>query len=120
MFHFAPPDCAGSGVRILRPGCVRSFQLWMCFGLPGRTSNTTDAVATWDPFGWLFQLWLMSPAFWIISTSGSSDRATMSALSPFTTASACVVLPPNDVRNWRAWPLCLSFQSLSKLEISLP
>ena len=41
MFHRAPPDCDGSGVRIWRPGCVRSFQLWMFFGFPGRTEKTT-------------------------------------------------------------------------------
>ena len=49
MFHLAPPLCAGSGVRICRPDCVRSFQFVMCFGLPGRTSKTTADVATMPP-----------------------------------------------------------------------
>jgi hypothetical protein len=120
MFHFAPPDCAGSGVRISRPGWVRSLQSWMFFGFPLRTSNTTAPVATIDASGSCCQSWVMSPASWIVWTSGSSDSATMSACSPFTTACACEVLPPNDVRNWMDWPLCLSFQSDWNAEMSLP
>ena len=97
MFHLAPPLCAGSGVRICRPDCVRSFQLVMFFGLPGRTSKTTADVATIPFSASAFQSCVMSPASWIDCTSGSSDSATTSAGNPFTTFWACVVLPPNDV-----------------------
>ena len=34
-FHRAPPLCAGSGVRIPRPGCARSFQSWMPLRVAG-------------------------------------------------------------------------------------
>src|SRR6478736_4576541 len=41
MFHFAEPEDAGLGVMILTPGLTRSSQVWMCFGLPLRTTITT-------------------------------------------------------------------------------
>src|SRR5437016_13426743 len=44
----------------------------------------------------------------------------MSACSPLMMLWACVVLPPNEVRNWTSWPLCLSFHSDCHVEINLP
>ena len=62
----------------------------------------------------------MSPAFWMSSTSGSSDSATMSALNPLTTFWACVVLPPNEVWKMTDWPSWSSFHLSWKSVISLP
>src|SRR6266550_84940 len=44
----------------------------------------------------------------------------MSACSPLMMLCACVVLPPNDVRNCTSWPSCASFHSDCHVEISLP
>src|SRR6476619_6865346 len=44
----------------------------------------------------------------------------MSAGSPLMMLCACVVLPPNDVRNCTSWPSCASFHSDCHVEISLP
>src|ERR1700757_922111 len=50
-FHFADPDGNGSGVTILTPDFVRSFQVWMCSGLPGRTTKATTESAAMPPCG---------------------------------------------------------------------
>src|SRR5438034_11022305 len=120
MFHFAPPDCEGSGVKILRPGCVRSFQFLMCFGFPGRTANTTAPDCTTDSSVSLFQSCVINPAFSTNPTSGASDDAKMSALNPATMFSACVVLPPKDIWKMSFWPSCASAQSDAKVDVSFP
>src|SRR6266567_2757374 len=121
MFHLAPPLWAGSGVRIDRPGLVRSLQFEMPLGLPDRTSNTTGVVATMPPSGsWVFQSWVISPAFCTISTSGASDSATTSAGKPLATFWAWVVLPPNEDWKITDWPLWEAFHWSWKAEVSLP
>src|SRR5215468_8918334 len=122
MFHLAPPLSEGSGVRIFTPGFVRSFQLWMCFGLPGRTMKPTTEVATTDWFGSCSQLCVISPAFCTIDTSGSREDAYTSAGNPFTMFSACVVLPPNDISKIGDWPV-FDFHSVANVpddEVILP
>ena len=120
MFHRAPPLDAGSGVRISTPGWVRSSQLSMFNGLPGRTSNTTADVTTMLPSGSCATSCVISPASSISWMSGRRDSAAMSAGNPLMTFCACVVLPPNEVENWTCWSSCVSFQSDWKVEISLP
>ena len=44
----------------------------------------------------------------------------MSACSPLMMLCACVVLPPNDVRNCTSWPSWASFHSDCHVEINLP
>ena len=58
------------------------------------TSKTTTEAETIPPSGAWVQSWVIRPAFWIVSTSGASDRATTSAGNPLTTFWACEVLPP--------------------------
>src|SRR4051794_24390803 len=120
MFHFAPPLCAGSGVRICSPDWVRSFQFSMCLGVPGRTMKPTNDDATIE-LSWSFcQSWVISPAFCTRPTSGSSEEAYTSAGNPFTMFVACVVLPANDIGKMTFWPLCESFQSEENVDVSLP
>ena len=47
----------------------------MCFGLPGRTSNTTAPVPTIALFGSFCQSCVIRPACWTSWTSGASDDA---------------------------------------------
>src|SRR5262249_2014190 len=48
-FHFAEPEGNGSGVTTFTPDLVRSFQVWMCLGLPGRTTKATTESAAMPP-----------------------------------------------------------------------
>src|SRR6266702_8257676 len=92
----------------------------MCFGLPGRTSNATGVVDTVLPSGSLVKSWVISPAFWISCTSGTSERATMSAGNPLATFWAWAVLPPNEVWKMTCCLLCAAAHSFCQVEMSLP
>ena len=46
MFHWAPPEVIGLGVMTVTSSRIRSSQVWMFLGLPGRTSNTTTLLWT--------------------------------------------------------------------------
>src|SRR5439155_26340150 len=120
MFHLAPPLGEGSGVRICSPGCVRSFQLAMCLGLPRRTSKATTVVATIPPSVSVDQSCVIRPAFCTMSISGASESATMSAPKPLATFCACVVLAPNEVWKMADCPLWSVFQLSWKAEMSSP
>ena len=45
-FHLALPELKTLGVITLTPGLMRSAQVVMCFGLPGRTMNETMEFVT--------------------------------------------------------------------------
>ena len=50
-FQRAPPEVNGFGVITSTPSLVRSSQVWMFFGLPLRTTNTTTE-STSTPLYW--------------------------------------------------------------------
>src|SRR5690349_2829117 len=86
MFHLALPEVNGFGVSTCTPGFVRSSQVLRFFGLPLRVAITaTESLII--PLYWsAFQLGSTSLACTSRVTSGSSENATMSALSPAATA----------------------------------
>jgi hypothetical protein len=86
MFHLAPPEVNGFGVSTWTPGLTRSSQVLMFFGLPLRTPMTaTESVII--PWYWsLFQPASTSLSVTSRVMSGSRENATMSALSPDSTA----------------------------------
>src|SRR5204863_4059743 len=98
-FHRAPPDVNGFGVMTSTPGLVRSDQVLMCLGLPLRVTNsTTESVII--PFsGPLFQSAATRLAFTNRVTSGSSAKATTSAVRPDSTARLWSPEAPNDLVN---------------------
>ena len=65
----AAPEVNGFGVRTFTPGLSRSAQVWMCFGLPLRTTKATTEVVTSPLFG---------PAFQSAETMPGSTRRVMS------------------------------------------
>ena len=83
------PEGNGSGVTTWTPGFVRSFQVWMCFGLPGRTTNATTELAAMPPCGVVVQLFATRPASASVSMSSPVERNAMSAGWPATIALAC-------------------------------
>src|SRR5262245_45121677 len=86
MFHFAPPEVNGLGVSTCTPGLARSSHVLRFFGLPLRVPMTaTESVIM--PLYWSeFQLASTSLAVTRRVMSGSSEKATMSALRPEATA----------------------------------
>ena len=46
MFHLALPELKTLGVMTPTPGLIRSAQVVMCLGLPGRTMNETMEFVT--------------------------------------------------------------------------
>ena len=85
-FHLAEPELSGLGVTTSIPGCSRSSQSLMFFGLPLRTTNDTT-----DPNGtpWVasvFQSLATLSALTRRVMSGSTEKLTMSAGLPSTTA----------------------------------
>nr|CRL77931.1 hypothetical protein CPGR_04455 [Mycolicibacterium malmesburyense] len=85
-FHLAEPELSGLGVMTSTPGLSRSGQSRMFFGLPGRTAKDTT-----EPNG----IPLVASAFQSLATlsaltrramSGSTEKLTMSAGFPSTTA----------------------------------
>src|SRR6476620_3060692 len=103
MFHFAEPEDAGLGVMILTPGLTRSSQVWMCFGLPLRTTITTTDWVRMPLVGVDFQSSATSFSSTSFCTSGSRDRCTMSAFWPPITARAWSPDAPYDC--WKSTPL---------------
>src|SRR2546423_15217090 len=95
-FHFAEPEGNGSGVTTCTPGLVRSFQPWMCFGLPGRTTKATTESAAIPPWGVFVQLFETRPASTIVSMSSPVERKATSAGWPATIALACEPEGPYD------------------------
>src|SRR3954452_9695661 len=98
-FHFAEPEGNGSGVTTCTPGFVRSFQPWMCFGLPGRTMKETTELAAIPPYGGCVQLFATTSASAIVSTSRPVERNATSAGWPATIAFACEPDGPYDCVN---------------------
>ena len=76
----------GFGVMTSTPSLVMSSHFWMFFGLPLRTANTTTELVTKPSVGVSAQLASTSPGSTSLSTSGASERATMSAGRPLATA----------------------------------
>ena len=76
----------GLGVMISTSSLTTSSHVSMPFGLPLRTANTTTELVTKPSVGVSAQLASTSPGSTSLSTSGASDRATMSAGSPLATA----------------------------------
>ena len=69
------------------------------FGLPSRTANTTTESVTMPLYDCLFHFASTRPALTSTSMSGASESATMSALSPATTARAWSPEAPYDCVN---------------------
>src|SRR6266542_4227544 len=78
------------------PGLRRSFQPWMCFGLPCRVTKTTTESVTMPLYRSSFQVFGTSPALTRRVMSGSSENSTTSADSPFLTARLCSPDAPYD------------------------
>jgi hypothetical protein len=96
VFQRAPPEVIGFGAMISIPSWVRSSQLSMFSGLPGRTMNVTTEFVTIPSYLSFSQPGSTLPSSTSVSTSGASDSATTSAGSPFTTASRCSPEDPYD------------------------
>ena len=88
MFQRAPPEVNGFGVTTWTPGLTRSFQPLIFFGLPSRTTKTTTECVTMPLYDCSSQFVSTRPASTSLSTSGASERTTMSALRPAATARA--------------------------------
>ena len=86
MFHFAEPEEAGFGVMIFTPGFTRSSQVLMPLGLPLRTTITTTDWVRMPLLALSFQSEATSFSSTSFCTSGSSERCTMSAFWPPSTA----------------------------------
>src|SRR5215217_2518714 len=95
-FQRAPPEVNGFGVMTSTPGFVRSSQVLIFLGLPGRTASTTTDLVTKPLKRSPFQPGATSPAVTSLVTSGSSDRATTSAGRPDSTARSCSPDAPYD------------------------
>src|SRR3954471_1438512 len=96
-FHLAEPELSGLGVTTSIPGFSKSSQSLMFFGLPLRTTSETT-----DPNG----MPLVASAFQSLATllpltrrltSGSTEKLTMSAGLPSTTARDWSPEAPYDV-----------------------
>ena len=74
MFHCAPPEVNGFGVITSTPSLRRSSQVWMPFGLPGRTAKTTTELVTMPSYSFWFQSASTRPASTRAVTSGSSEK----------------------------------------------
>ena len=99
MFHFAAPDVNGFGVRTLMPGLSRSSQVWMPFGLPLRTMSETTDLETSPLCALAAQSSATSPALTRRVMSGSSEKATTSAVRPDSTARLWSPEAPKDSEN---------------------
>src|SRR3954468_13369406 len=87
-FHLAPPEVNGFGVMTSTPGLTMSSQDLIPFGLPLRTASTTTELVTKPSVeaSCDVQLEATIPGSTSLSTSGASERATMSAGRPAATA----------------------------------
>ena len=83
---------------------ARSFQPWMCFGLPGRTTKATTESAAIPPYGVCVQLFETMPASATVSMSSPVERNATSAGWPATIARACEPEGPYDCENETPWP----------------
>ena len=86
MFHFAPPETNGLGVSTCTPGRVRSSQVRRLLGFPLRVPMTATESVIIPLYASAFQPGSTSFAVTRRVMSGSSENATMSALSPAATA----------------------------------
>src|ERR1700722_1801457 len=97
MFRRDAPEVKGLGVMTLTPGLIRSAQLVMCLGFPGRTPKATTESVTMPLVGPESQVGATRPALTRRVTSGASEKLTTSAGWPAATARLCVPEGPNDV-----------------------
>src|SRR5215471_3608055 len=95
-FQRAPPERNGFAFTTLTPGLIRSFQDLMCFGLPGRVTNTVTESVTIPPCGSLVHFFETSPELVSLWMSGARANATTSAGRPFFTARLCWPDAPYD------------------------
>src|SRR5271170_5843181 len=95
-FHLALPELKTLGVTTPTPGLMRSAQVVMCLGLPGRTMNETMEFVTMPLVGVRSHELDTRPAFTTLVMSGVSEKFTRSAGSPFTTDVAWVPEGPNE------------------------
>src|SRR3954471_20920222 len=96
-FHFAEPEGNGSGVTTCTPGLTRSFQPWMCFGFPGRTTKATTESAAIPPSFAFVQDLEMRPAVATVSMSSPVERKARSAGCP---ATICLAWEPDGPYDW--------------------
>src|SRR5271167_4651353 len=95
-FHLALPELKTLGVITLTPGLMRSAQVVMCFGLPGRTMNETMEFVTMPLVGVRSHELETRPALTTLFMSRASEKLRRSAGSPSTTEVAWVPEGPNE------------------------
>src|ERR1700733_11474935 len=95
-FHLALPELKTLGVITLTPGLMRSAQVVMCLGFPGRTMNETMEFVTMPLVGVRSHEFETRPALTTLVMSGVSEKLTRSAGSPSTTEVACVPEGPKE------------------------
>src|ERR1700685_334063 len=96
MFHLALPELKTLGVMTPMPGLMRSAQVVMCFGFPGRTMNDTMEFVTIPFVPFRSHELETRPALTTLVMSGVSEKLTMSAGSPSTTDVAWVPEGPKE------------------------
>src|SRR5271168_1654143 len=96
MFHLALSELKTLGVMTPTPGLMRSAQVVMCLGFPGRTMNETMEFVTIPLVALRFQVLDTRPALTTLVMSGVSEKLTMSAGSPSTTDVAWVPEGPKE------------------------
>src|SRR5258708_31756538 len=96
MFQREAHEVNGFGVMTLTPGLIRSAQLVMCLGFPGRTPSATTESVTMPFVGPESQPAATMPALTNRVTSGASEKLTTSAGCPAATARLWVPQGPNQ------------------------
>ena len=95
-FHLALPELKTLGVITCTPDFMRSAQVVMCLGLPGRTMNETIEFVTMPLVGVRSHELETRPALTTLAMSGLSEKLTRSAGSPSTTDVAWVPEGPKE------------------------
>src|ERR1700722_2493592 len=95
-FHLALPELKTLGVITPTPGLMRSAQVVMCLGLPGRTMNETIEFVTMPLVGVRSHELATRPALTTLVMSGVSEKFRRSAGSPLTTDVAWVPDGPKE------------------------
>src|SRR5271165_4527047 len=95
-FHLALPELKTLGVMTPTPGFVRSAQVVMCLGFPGRTMKETMEFVTIPLVAFWSHELDTRPALTTLVMSGVREKFTTSAGRPSTTDVAWVPEGPKE------------------------